>query len=120
MVDDRSEKQHPTLLNTWLDSIMSHDTFTQLCVDVYFSDTYSYADLLILTGRLLPLFTEAMTAAMDPVEQQTHKANEQLCKIALESTITALPMRLPSNMITIHGLFLAVSPCCRQRSSLYR
>ncbi|KAK2025540.1 fungal-specific transcription factor domain-containing protein [Colletotrichum zoysiae] len=87
----------------WIYDFLPSRRFPDLCLDVYFSDTYSDYDFITVNGGLYSLFTDY--AAQIPVEERKeYMEYAKICRVNLETFLLNLPLHLPASSDVIVAL----------------
>ncbi|KAK4929406.1 hypothetical protein LTR49_004010 [Elasticomyces elasticus] len=98
----KAERENPRLsLDTWLTSFVTVDVLTQYCMDVYFAPTCTDSRLIIVNAYLLWLFTRSDVFSLD-----LQRRYASLCQLALDATISDLPLLIHPDLESVHALVL--------------
>ncbi|KAK5732258.1 hypothetical protein LTR17_010704 [Elasticomyces elasticus] len=101
----KAERENPRLsLDTWLTSFVTVDVLTQYCMDVYFAPTCTDSRLIIVNACLLWLFTRS-----DVFSPDLQRRYASLCQLALDATISDLPLLIHPDLESVHALVLGES-----------
>lgn len=116
----------------WIYDFMPTRRFPDLCLNVYFSDTYSDFDFIAVNGGLHSLFTDY--AAQLPAEEKREYLEyarwarhswaamywskvARTCRENLETSLVNLPLHLPASSDVIVALLFGVSQAILRRCS---
>lgn len=82
--------------------------FSDLCLNVYFSEDFSDVDFITVNAGLLSLFWEYAFVATSEEEKESFLAYANMCRGNLETALANLPMHLSANSNTIVALIFGV------------
>ncbi|WQF79089.1 hypothetical protein CDEST_04103 [Colletotrichum destructivum] len=77
--------------------------FSDICLQVYFSDSFSEMEFIIVNAGLHSLFGDYSHRV--PVEERTaYRDHASMCRANLETALSSLPMHLPTTTETVTAL----------------
>lgn len=89
------------------------DSFSDICLGVYFSEDYSESDFIISNTGMMYLFQEFGYSKPEGKEREENLSYATMCRVNLETALSNLPLHLPANSGMIRALLLGVSlPLC--------
>lgn len=92
----------------WIYEFILIRQFSEICLNVYFSDEYSETDFIIVNAGLHSLFGDYSDQV--PVEEKgTYRQYAHLCRENLETALANLPLQLPATTDFIVALLFGVS-----------
>lgn len=100
--------EKPTMA-LWFNGCMSIEGLTAHCLDVYFADSYTDAQLIIVATYLFWLFRNRVPSLHALAERENHSREAELCRVALETTLSRLPLHIPHTFHYVLALSLGVS-----------
>lgn len=84
-------------------------SFSDLCLKVYFSEERSPYDFISVNAGLFSLFSDhASTAQTSQDDQECNIAYVRLCRENLETALAELPLQLPASANVIAALLFGV------------
>lgn len=102
MVAENSE------ISAWIREFFSMESFSGMCLHVYFSEDVADADFILVNIGLMYMFQDRQQRVTDKKE---HEENEEYTKALRANTETALanlPFHLPATSNMISALLLGV------------
>ncbi|KAF7548399.1 hypothetical protein G7Z17_g7083 [Cylindrodendrum hubeiense] len=99
-------KNNPSEIGTWIFEVCPLDSFSDICLGVYFSEDYSEADFIISNTGMMYLFQELGYAKPEGEERNEIMAYAEMCSVNLETALSNLPLHLPANSSMIRALIL--------------
>ncbi|XEV07242.1 hypothetical protein FSHL1_012529 [Fusarium sambucinum] len=95
----------------WIYEFLPFQRFTDMCLDVYFNDNHSEANLIIANAGLYSLFTD-YSSHVFAEEREEYIAHGHLCRDNLETALSKLPLYLPATtdmiLALVFGAFYAI------------
>lgn len=85
------------------------DSFSDICLGVYFSEDYSESDFIISNTGMMYLFQEVGYSKPEGKEREENLSYATMCRVNLETALSNLPLHLPANSGMIRALILGVS-----------
>lgn len=81
--------------------------FSDICLQVYFSDTFSEADSIMVNAGLYSLFKD-YSSHVAPEEKDAYLGHAHACRANLETALSALPLHLPATPNAVTALLFGV------------
>ncbi|KAL6354842.1 hypothetical protein LRP88_12199 [Fusarium phalaenopsidis] len=95
----------------WIYEFILVRQFSEICLNVYFSEEYSETDFIIVNAGLHSLFGDHSDQV--PVEEKgTYLEYAHLCRENLETALANLPLQLPATTDFIVALLFGASELC--------
>lgn len=91
----------------WIYDYLPMHTFSNTCLEVYFSEQYSEADFIIVTAGLHSIFKDYSNIVSGEEKERCLKYSN-LCRAHLETALTGLPLHLPATSKTVIALIFGV------------
>ncbi|KAF5528556.1 putative transcriptional regulatory protein [Colletotrichum aenigma] len=92
----------------WIYDYLPMHTFSNTCLEVYFSEQYSEADFIIVTAGLHSIFKDYSNIVSGEEKERCLKYSN-LCRAHLETALTGLPLHLPATSKTVIALIFGAS-----------
>ncbi|KZL80929.1 fungal specific transcription factor domain-containing protein [Colletotrichum incanum] len=92
----------------WIYDFLPSRRFPDLCLNVYFSDTYSDYDFITVNGGLYSLFTD-YAAQISVDERREYMEYAKICRENLETCLLNLPLHLPASSDVIVALLFGLT-----------
>jgi hypothetical protein len=84
--------------------------FSDICLQVYFSDSFSETDFIIVNAGLCSLFGDYSNHV--PVkEKDAYLGHADACRANLETALSDLPLHLPTTPNAASALLFGVGQC---------
>lgn len=84
--------------------------FSDICLQVYFSNTFSEMDVIIVNAGLHSLFGD-YSHHVSAEEKDTYLGHAHICRANLETALSDLPLHLPATPDSIAALLFGVCLC---------
>lgn len=82
--------------------------FSDICLQVYFSDSFSETEFIIVNAGLYSLFGDYSNHA--PAEEKgSYLGHAHACRANLETALSDLPLHLPATSDAVTALLFGVS-----------
>lgn len=81
--------------------------FSDICLRVYFSDTFSETDFIVVNAGLYSLF-EDYSNHVSAEERDAYLGHAHSCRTNLETTLSDLPLHLPATPDAVSALLFGV------------
>ncbi|KAF5532730.1 hypothetical protein FPHYL_13717 [Fusarium phyllophilum] len=99
-------------VSAWIREFFSMESFSGMCLHVYFSEDVSEADFILVNVGLMYMFTDRQQRTTDAKEQEECEGYMKTLRENTETALANLPFNLPatSNMISalLLGAFYAI------------
>ncbi|KAF4963536.1 hypothetical protein FSARC_8473 [Fusarium sarcochroum] len=99
-------------ISAWIREFFSMESFSGMCLHVYFSEDVSEADFILVNLGLMYMFTDRMQRSNDQQEREESEKYSNALRENTETALVNLPFHLPvtSNMISalLLGGFYAI------------
>lgn len=82
--------------------------FSDTCLQVYFSDTFSQMDFIIVNAGLYSLFGDYGNH-VPAEEKDSYLGHAHTCRANLETALSDLPLHLPATSDAVTALLFGVS-----------
>lgn len=81
--------------------------FSDICLQVYFSDTFSETDLIIVNAGLYSLFKD-YSSHVSAEQKDTYLGYAHTCRANLETALSDLPLHLPATSDAVTALIFGL------------
>lgn len=92
--------------------------FSDICLQVYFSDTFSETDFIIVNAGLYSLFKD-YSSHVSAEQKDAYLGYAHTCRANLETALSNLPLHLPATSDAVAALIFGVSSCKRASRTAY-
>ncbi|KJX99115.1 fungal specific transcription factor domain protein [Zymoseptoria brevis] len=104
-----SERGKPTPLSSiWMNSIVAEDAFMGHCVAVYYSTAYTQYQLILVAGIMSWKFAYR-AAANEFSDREALEESSQMCRAALETALSRLPLHMLPTLETLQALLVGAT-----------